>query len=247
MGNPLRLHHSKRQLQFLFLLLSSLSVIFLQSQENTKNDIGSWMVFSMDNQITERWSIPVIGILSYENWAEQTEFGFARTGISYKTNPNLKLTLGIAYVDSQPLHHHEFETLTTQFWLYEEASIKTGAHFKHRLRLENRWIDKPTEDLFNIRFRYRLEFRQKLTNMLFLKCTNEPFFNFDELHIDQNRFFLGLENKISKDLSMELGYFKTHVGKDNYDRIRIVLHLRTSIFQKNPEDVTSRRIDKFSK
>lgn len=222
-------------------------MVSVQSQENSKDAIGSWMVFSMDNQLSERWSIPIIGILSYENWAEQTEFGFIRTGISHNTNPNLELTMGFAYVDSQPLDHHEFETLTTQFWLYEEVTVKTGIHFKHRLRLENRWINKPTENLFNLRFRYRLEFKQKLTSTLFLKCTNEPFFNFEGLHIDQNRFFLGVESKIAKDLSMEVGYFKTHVGKDNFDRIRVVLHLRTSIFQKDSKNLTFQKIDKSSK
>ncbi len=247
MGNFFCNQYSNPLPRVFYLLLFFLISLNLQSQENTKNDIGSWMVFSMDNQLSERWSIPIVGILSYENWAEQTEFGFARTGISYKVKPKLKLTLGVAYVDSQPLYHHEFETLTTQFWLYEEASIATGSFFKHRLRLENRWISKPEAHIFNVRFRYRLEFRQKLGNTLFIKCTDEPFFNFDELHIDQNRFFLGLGSKISNDLSMEVGYFKTHVRKDNYDRIRVALHLKTAIFQRNLQDITSRRIDKFSK
>ncbi|MEM8929251.1 MAG: DUF2490 domain-containing protein [Bacteroidota bacterium] len=227
----------------LFFLLS----LRLQSQESTKNDIGSWMVFSMDNEISERWSIPVVGILCYENWTEQTEFGFIRTGVSYKTNPNLKLTLGTAYVDSQPLYHHEFETLTTQFWLYEEASLKAGKHIKHRFRLENRWITKPTDNLFNVRFRYRLEFKKNVTKNMYIKCTDEPFFNFDELHIDQNRFFLGIGGKIGKDISMEAGYFKTHVRKDNYDRIRVAVHLKTTFFQRNIEDITSKKIKEFPK
>jgi hypothetical protein len=245
MGYSPKYHPNQKHITF-FILLFFIFVTPSIGQENTKNDVGSWMVFSMENKISERWSVPLVGILSYENLAEQTEFGFARTGLSYKTNPNLKLTLGVAYVDSQPLYHHEFETLTTQFWLYEEASLTTGDHFKHRLRLENRWIDKPAENTFNVRFRYRLEFKQVLVNTLYVKCTNEPFFNFDELHIDQNRFFLGLGGKIGKDLTMEAGYFKTHVRKDNYDRIRVVLHLNTSIFKRNFEDVTSRGIIKFS-
>lgn len=95
-------------------------------------------------------------------------------------------------MDSQPLYHHEFETLAKQFWLYEQASVKTGEHFKHRLRLENRWIDKPTERIFNVRLHYRLEFKKKPYDTLYVNCTNEPFFHFDEPQIDQNRFFLGI-------------------------------------------------------
>ncbi len=246
MGNLL----TQRKNQLVYLIITFLTLFYhitIQSQENNKDHPGSWMVFSMDNEISEKWSVPVVGILCYENWAEQTEFGFARTGLTYKSGKNLNLTLGAAYVDSQPLYHHEFETLTTQFWLYEEVSLRTSVNFKHRLRLENRWITQPDTNVFNVRFRYRLEYKKTLAREYYLKCTNEPFFNFDELHIDQNRFFLGVGKKIAKDLSLEIGYFKTHVRKDNYDRIRIALHLKTSIFSRNPEDFTSRHIDIFSK
>lgn len=246
MGNLLT-HRPNHNLYTYIFLLALLVHINIRGQENSQDAIGSWMVFAMDNQISERWSVPVVGILCYENWAAQTEFGFARTGITYKTGKNLKLTLGTAYVDSQPLYHHEFETLTTQFWIYEQAALRTGKHFVHRMRLENRWITKPSDNIFNTRFRYRLSYKKEIGKNLYVKCTNEPFFNFDELHIDQNRFFLGIGRKIAKDLSMEIGYFKTHVRKDNFDRIRVALQLKTSIFQKNIEDISSKHIDKLSK
>ena len=219
---------------FIFFLFIGL----LRGQENDKKDLGSWMVFAINNKISERWSLPVVGILSYESMEDGAEFGFVRSGITYRNSPNLKLTLGTAYVDSQPFDHHEFESLTTQFWLYEEASITTGPHFRHRMRLENRWINTPKEKQFNLRFRYRLAFKQRLSKNLFLKCTNEPFFNFHQWRLDQNRFFLGLGAKLGSDLTLEVGYFKTHISKDNYDRIRIALHLKTVFFQKKIEDVS---------
>lgn len=70
------------------LLLFLAFVKICSRQENTENDVGNWMVFSMENQLSEKWSVPLIGTPSYENWAEQTEFGFARTGLTYKTSPN---------------------------------------------------------------------------------------------------------------------------------------------------------------
>jgi len=68
----------------LFLIFTTIG----SAQEYTKNDVSSWMVFSMENQLSEKWSVPLIGTPSYENWAEQTEFGFARTGLTCKTSPN---------------------------------------------------------------------------------------------------------------------------------------------------------------
>ena len=219
----------------------------LLAQESSKVDVGSWMVLSLDNELSERWSIPVVGILCYENVVERTEFGFLRSGISYKVNENTEVTFGAAYVDSQPLYHHEFESLTTQFWLYEEFAFKSNTSFSHRLRLENRWITKPDETSFNLRFRYRFAYQKQLGQSFFLKCTTEPFFNFDKLHVDENRFFFGIGKKISKELTMEIGYFKTHVRKDNYDRIRIALHLKTAFLKKNAEDVTEQKINTFLK
>lgn len=212
----------------------------LKSQEEVKNDVGSWMVFSADNQISERFSVPVVGILCYENLTQQTEFGFIRTGLTYRTNSNLKFTLGAAYVDSQPLNHHEFETLTTQFWLYEEAKIKTGKKLAHRIRLEHRWIDKAsTDNLFNTRLRYRFELKQKLFAGLYLKCTDEPFFNFNDLKIDQNRLFMGIGREIGKDISFEIGYFKTNLNKTSIDRIRVALHFKTSLFKGNTNNTSA--------
>ncbi len=236
MGNP-SVKPPNRLRSLLLQTFFLLSIVGIHGQENTKTDIGSWMVFSMDNQLSEKWSVPVVAILCYENWAEQTEFGFVRTGLTYKTSPTLKLTLGTAYVDSQPLYHHEFETLTTQVWVYEQATIKTGT-LQHRLRMEHRWIDKPTKNIFNTRLRYRLGFKQRLGTTYYIKCTDEPFFNFDELYIDQNRFFVGIGRKLGKDVSMEFGYFKTHVGKKNFDRLRVAIHLKTLFFKRNPEDLT---------
>ena len=231
--------HRSSSIQLLAIIMLFLSVTSPGFGQNTdRNTMGSWMVFSMDNQLTERFSLPVVGILCTEDLAQQTEFGFIRSGISYAPNPRTKVTLGIAYVDSQPLHHYEFESLTTQFWLYEQATLRSGTHFRHRLRLEHRWIEKPNDALFNTRFRYRLEFKQRLNETFYLKCSNEPFFNFEQHYIDQNRFFLGLGCRLAKDLYFEAGYFKTHIKSTQIDRIRVVVHLKTEFFERKAAPLT---------
>ncbi|MEN1785138.1 MAG: DUF2490 domain-containing protein [Bacteroidota bacterium] len=203
--------------------------------QQSKNSPGTWMVFALDNPLSEKWRIPIVGILCNENLATQTEFGFIRTGLSYQTNPSLKLTLGAAYVDSQPFYHHEFDRLTTQVWLYEQATLCSGKKWRHRMRLEHRWISKPDSKIFNMRFRYRLAFKQQLTKNLYLKCTDEPFFNLSTGRLDQNRLFLGLGKRMCKDLSFEVGYFKTHVQGRSFDRIRVAIHLKTLLFRKSME------------
>ena len=87
------------------------------------------MVIHGSNQISENWSIPTVMILREYNLTEETEFGFFRTGLTYKIKPNLKVTGGIAYLDTQPFDHDEREKLTTQFWVYEELSIKSSENW----------------------------------------------------------------------------------------------------------------------
>ena len=117
------------------LAVSAISQVF--SQETQHEGPGSWMVVAPDNQISERLSIPLVGILCYENVTEVTAFGFIRTGVAHRPDPKLRLTLGGAYMDSQPLYHNDPGTLSTQLWIYEEGALTIGKGFNHRFRLEH--------------------------------------------------------------------------------------------------------------
>lgn len=216
-----------------------LTVVFthpLLSQNDLDNSPGSWLVFSGNHHIGEQWKIPTVGIVTYYNLTEQTEFGFFRTGITFAPNRKNNYTLGVAYLDTQPFDHHEFETLTTQKWIYEEFSHNSefySSNVSQRFRLEQRWIVKPTERLFNTRFRYRLQFKKTISKNLYLKTFNEAFFDFKEANINQNRFFIGLGRKVVPNVNIEMGYMKSHVGKNNFDRIRMVLVFNTKLYKRS--------------
>lgn len=212
-------------------LLLIYNSIPLKSQEQEKNTVGSWMVLSMNNQISEMWSVPVVGILYYENGAAQTEFGFIRTGLTYRFNPKLRLTLGGAYVDLQPLEHNNPTRLTTLLWIYEQGTITTGNAFNHRLQLEHHWVREPGVTRFSSRLRYCLRYHISITPRLYFTCGDEPFLNLNTLRMDQNRLLLGVGQKLSQDVATEAGFFKTHVVGTHLNRIRVALHLKTDFFK----------------
>ncbi len=232
--------YSLKKICFLSVLVILTQQAF--SQNELVNGTGSWLVLGGNHQISEKWKIPTVGIIRYYNINERTEFGFFRTGLTYAPNKKYNFTLGTAYLDTQPFDHNEFETLTTQIWTYEEFCHNSSFYntsVSQRFRLEQRWISKPEEDLFNIRLRYRLQFKKRISEHLYIKAFDEPFFDFKEANINQNRFYLGLGRKITSNVNIEIGYMKNHIGKNNYDRIRMVFLFNTKLFKKSKNDFTS--------
>ncbi|MEM8998885.1 MAG: DUF2490 domain-containing protein [Bacteroidota bacterium] len=220
------------------LLLAYLSA-FSQEKEGT----GTWMLLSGSHQISEKLKIPTVGILRYASFMDENEFGFLRTGLTYTPNDTFHLTMGIAYLDTEPFEHDQEDIQTTQFWLYEEFSLhlKFGTvPLSQRFRVEQRWVHKPETDDFNHRFRYRLQWTHAISKKIYLKISDEPFVGLSKLAINQNRFYSGLGYKFSDKVRFEMGYMKNHIGKDNYDLAQITLQFKTNIIRKNQFDTASK-------
>ena len=231
--------HFRYSIKKIFFLVTSILISQASyPQSEMKDATGTWLVIAGNHQIAEKWKIPTVGIIRYYNLSEATEFGFFRTGLTYSPNTNYNFTLGVAYLDTQPFDHNEFETLTTQKWTYEEFCYNSNFYrtkIFQRFRLEQRWISKPNGAFFNHRLRYRLQFKKVISKQLYIKVFDEPFFNFKEANINQNRFYAGIGRKVSLNINIEIGYMKNHIDKNNYDRIRMVFLFKTRLFKKNSD------------
>lgn len=200
------------------------------AQQTLENNLGTWYVLSGNAQLNEKWSLPFCGILREYNLASATEFGFVQAGIGYQITPTTKLSVGLAFLDKNPFESSFDEGDTNQFWLYHELKYKSSKKFTHRLRVENRWFINTDETYLKSRIRYRLQYTYTLTNSSYLKVFEEPFLGLQEAHINQNRFYLGYGRKLNQQMKLELGYLKLHVGKNNFDRIRMTLLINTNLF-----------------
>lgn len=232
--------YSAKKIAFLIIAILIAEASYPQSE--IKDATGTWLVIGGNHQIAEKWKIPTVGIIRYYNLSEATEFGFFRTGLTYSPNTNYNFTLGVAYLDTQPFDHNEFETLTTQKWIYEEFCYNSNFYrtkISQRMRLEQRWISKPEENIFNTRLRYRLQFTRQISKNLYIKAFDEPFLDLKEGNINQNRFYVGLGRKVAPNINIEIGYMKNHIGKNNYDRIRMVFLFKTQLFKKNNDPVAA--------
>ena len=206
----------------------------LQGQQEGSGTAGSWLVVAGQNSISEKWGFPTVGILRTDRFMEKTAFGFFRTGVTYMPHKKIAYTLGVAYLDTQPFHHTEYENLTTQQWTYEEFSYNTQISvlkLHHRWRWEQRWIKKPNTTSFNMRFRYRFQISYSVFPKTYLKMFNEPFMDLSKGTIDQNRSYLGIGKRMTPNLALEIGYFKNHLGKNNYDLVRMAILFKTKLYK----------------
>ncbi|MEX0313230.1 MAG: DUF2490 domain-containing protein [Allomuricauda sp.] len=213
-----------KRLSFIALAILNLAAT---AQSYDEHDSGSWLEFYGDNKIHERWSIPLSGILHHHDLFEMHDFSFLRTGISYRLNPRLTVTGGIAFVNSKDYDESFRSSSIQQYWLYEEFSIKNKFRrntLSHRWRLENRWINEPNKTYFRNRIRYRLQFSRPLYGKTFVKTFNEVFFNLNgPSFFNQNRFYLGIGQILTPTFKVDVGYLKTHFTKRKYGTFRMGL------------------------
>ncbi len=230
------------QIKWLFLsLIFGLIFNNLHAQNADKNSLGTWFVLVGNAQISEKWSIPVTGILREYGMVNEIEFGFLKAGISYKALPKTKFSVGAAYLDRHPFEDDFSENVKNQFWLYQEVLHSTLPRFSQRLRCENRWMLNQNETIIKTRLRYRLQYTFLFNSKKnYIKCFEESFFSISDGRINQNRFFLGLGRKFTSNLKLEVGYMKNHVGKANYDRIRMVLLVNTRLFKQKTDLLANR-------
>ena len=164
-------------------------------------------------------------------------FYFLRTGVQYWVNEHLMLTAGIGKMWVAPTtpnwEHFAEENRIYQQVLLTNKMGKIG--MVQRIRNEQRWIEKITNDQFtgdykfSNRIRYLLAFNIPIfKNPLYpsLSLSDELMVQFGKEIIyntfDQNRLFLGIRQPISKTLNFDFGYMLGYQQKATgyqYDRI----------------------------
>ncbi|TAI47109.1 DUF2490 domain-containing protein [Flagellimonas allohymeniacidonis] len=218
----------------LFTLFFTLTFVCLHGQDFKDDHSDSWYIVVNDSQLNERWSIPTIGIIRYHDVFENREFSFISSGLRYSTQKNSSFTLGVAYLNAETHEQPLIDTASSQIWLFESFTIKhplVRGLIDQRFRLESRWIQNSTEDFFTNRIRYRIQYIRPIYKKTFLRMFNELFVNLDESFFNQNRFYVGFGQKLSKTFTFDMGYLKNHFPNENRDVLRMCLTI-TSDFKK---------------
>lgn len=224
--------------RFFFIVLFIFTKSISYTQTLDENRSGSWLVISGNNKIHERWSIPTVGILRHHDMFEQYEFAFFRTGISYQFSKSSIFTTGVAYLRSKNYTGSEEFKNASQFWVYEEFTLKKNA-VSHRWRLETRW-KKNAENLhINNRIRYRLQYNRSFYKNVYIKSFNEIFLNLERPLFNQNRFYIGLGQTLTPSIKIDVGYLKNHFKNSDHNVIRMGITFKTNFTKKEVAQLTS--------
>jgi hypothetical protein len=176
------------------------------------SDLGSWNILNLKYKFDEKWS--VFGEVQLRSLKFYDHFHYYeyKIAVNYQILPNVNLTLGTGDYNTYkeggsfitPKNNDEF-----RIWPQISLSQSIGKFkVEHRYRTELRF----TTIGYRNRFRYRLGISLPFGNEkhgykpLLLSASNELFFTDKEPYFERNRVLISVGFRMSKRISVQLGY-----------------------------------------
>lgn len=213
----------------MFRIFSFLAVLMLlsyklqgQDEELTKNvqeNVQTWISTNNVYQISDKWAALTDIHIRRTDFVKNPSFYFLRLGAQYSIKPNIRLAAGYAHLwlaQSENWSAYRNENRVYQQMSLTHAFEKLNTLF--RVRNEQRFFNdvKDGQSLDNTFFINR--FRLLLSiGIPFKKGGKTQLLIADEIHLnfgkevvfntfDQNRFTIGIKQKLSETWSMDCGY-----------------------------------------
>lgn len=226
----------KNKLFILSIVLLFSSTFF--GQKNSSTQEHAWAMYTGNHRLSEKWGLHTEYQFRRADGFNDWQQSLLRLGVDYYANPSLQLTAGYGLINSfaygdQPIAHE-----ITEHRIWEQAILKNKVgrvEIQHRYRLEQRFIEnwlKKSDITFQLDgfvFRQRVRYRFLATiplsrksldnNTLFLSVYDEPFLGFGvgigKNILDQNRLYIALGWRFTKDFNVQLGYLNQYIVKSN--------------------------------
>lgn len=204
---------------------------FIQLQAQTKSvntQYQSWISVNSTLKVSSHWAVIADFHNRRNHFLGDNSFYFARTGLQYVIDKNLSATLGYGHFWGYPTTRG-WHTIAHENRIYQQ--LQYTARWRHvvltqRLRNEQRWQQKMANDQFTgqLRFTDRVRYLFNLNMPLFKNPQMPSLLLADELCLqsgkeivyntfDQNRFFIGIKEQLSPDLSFDMGYMRVFQQK----------------------------------
>ena len=189
----------------------------------TAHDAHLWLSINSNIRFSEKWGMMADVHHRRRDFGQSTSFNFLRLGATYWVQENLRVTAGLAFLQLAPPFSNR--NATNEYRFHHEAVHTHKIHkinALERLRFDHRWREQwDAEGNFvkfqfttRVRFLYSLSYplfkgpgtekkpHLVLANEVLLQMGPEIRFNFFE----QNRLFLGVRQKITKNWAFDAGY-----------------------------------------
>ena len=217
------------------LIIACLIVPITLLSQTKEDELGSWWMFFGTHHLNEKYSI------HYETQLRHYEIGanffqlLPRVGLNYKIDDNSMVTAGYAWIPTQPDLGEGFEgDLVTENRTWQQFILRNkikNINFRHRYRLEQRWVKQNNFTDYKNRVRYMLSAKVSLSknenSPLFLFIYDEVFLHIDDNPFNQNRLYAALGYTVNKNMNIQAGYLRHRNGDLNLNRLQLAVFLNT--------------------
>lgn len=208
----------KLLLPILFLLMA-----FGKLSAQTQYQNAGWFMFLNNTKFNNKWGLQFdLQVRSADDWS-YVRNTLVRPAVQYFINDKSNVALGYLWQNTELRLAGAANNSLSEHRIFEQYiyNHKINSIFtSHRFRLEQRFIERLNNDnLFSQRFRYFVRFIKPLqktqptfTKGPFVALQNEIFLNLQNKSqinnsvFDQNRAYLALGYRFSKQFDIEAGY-----------------------------------------
>ena len=214
----------------------------LSAQNTGEDEIGSWYEITSSNRISNKLSIS--GSLTnwnYELPVENPQLILVTVGLNYHINKNVVVGIGYGRGDIDTSFEENDIPNLKENRILEQILMKHKSNnigWSHRLRLEQRFLEYPTEDKLKHRVRYRFKGSLPINKTLFIAAYDEIHVVLNEFDFHQNRAYAGLGAKLNKNISAQLGYVRHSFKTKSYNRLSLQVNLKYD-YRKHKKSTTS--------
>ena len=220
-----------RKLFLIFLITPQI----LSAQTNPEEKLGNWWMYFGTHQINEKISIHYeTQLRNYEILNNFFQL-LPRAGVNYHIADNSIITAGYAWIPTQPTIGEGWNNeLVIENRIWEQFILRNKVNnikFRHRYRLEQRWVKSAGVSAYKNRARYMLSVRIPLKSdpkfPLFISLYDEIFLNISDEPFDQNRLFGALGIQVNDNMNIQVGYLRHRLGTQNLNRLQFAVFLNT--------------------
>lgn len=186
-----------------------------------------WLASFTSAKFSDKWGLHLDVQLRSADDLSYAKNLLVRPGLTYFINDKQNVTAGYAlvktYANPDVVSARNFTE--HRIWQQYIVSYKIGSvPLMHRFRLEQRFIETASDDVFSQRGRYFVrgiipiaKKAESFSKGMFVGLQNELFLNLqnkDEINnstFDQNRAYIALGYRLSKKVDLEAGYLNQYV------------------------------------
>jgi hypothetical protein len=185
----------------------------------------SWFSVNTSARITSKWSVTADVHERRNNFLSNAGFHFLRAGLTYHISEQLSVNAGYAHL-WMALNHGGYANENRIYQQLQLTTNKGRLSILQRLRNEQRWQQRISNGelldgyKFSNRVRYLLNLNIRLSknhHLPSLVLADELCVQFGKEIVlntfDQNRFFIGIKQSITKDLCFDTGYMLVNQQK----------------------------------